>query len=143
MNSPELIHDTISYLNFAVVGKHLTALAEDDERFAMLSPTLRKKLRVEIFLPQVKQMQFFGHCEDTPQEEETIEEIFAQLLVEGKADADGSVMLLKAVITAFPSVSLPFLAVPLLSHMTVAIRSVAIAAIGPDSIGSLVKDSGE
>eukprot|EP01051_Picozoa_sp_SAG22_P006443 SAG22_NODE_422_length_10687_cov_4.448149_4_plen_250_part_00 len=30
--------------------------------------------------------------------------------------------LLKAVITAFPSVSLPFLAVPLLSHRTVAIR---------------------
>eukprot|EP01051_Picozoa_sp_SAG22_P008510 SAG22_NODE_653_length_8139_cov_13.407711_3_plen_254_part_00 len=32
-------------------------------------------------------------------------------------------MLLKAVITAFPSVSLPFLAVPLRSHMTVAIRT--------------------
>eukprot|EP01051_Picozoa_sp_SAG22_P030264 SAG22_NODE_11645_length_475_cov_3.417553_2_plen_51_part_01 len=31
-------------------------------------------------------------------------------------------MLLKAVITAFPCVSLPFLAVPLLSQMTVAIR---------------------
>eukprot|EP01051_Picozoa_sp_SAG22_P034895 SAG22_NODE_16087_length_333_cov_0.679487_1_plen_35_part_10 len=31
-------------------------------------------------------------------------------------------MLLKAVITAFPSLSLPFLAVPLRSYMTVAIR---------------------
>eukprot|EP01051_Picozoa_sp_SAG22_P021316 SAG22_NODE_4660_length_1201_cov_2.189655_3_plen_74_part_01 len=32
-------------------------------------------------------------------------------------------MLLEAVITAFPSISLPFLAVPLRSHRTVAISS--------------------
>eukprot|EP01051_Picozoa_sp_SAG22_P000938 SAG22_NODE_31_length_27697_cov_7.384376_9_plen_164_part_00 len=36
--------------------------------------------------------------------------------------SDGLVMLLKAVITAFPCVSLPLLAVPLLSQRTVAIR---------------------
>eukprot|EP01051_Picozoa_sp_SAG22_P014675 SAG22_NODE_1817_length_3516_cov_34.397425_2_plen_208_part_00 len=37
------------------------------------------------------------------------------------AMGEATVMLLKAVITAFPCVSLPFLAVPLLSHRTVAI----------------------
>eukprot|EP01051_Picozoa_sp_SAG22_P013658 SAG22_NODE_1555_length_4133_cov_3.586515_4_plen_79_part_00 len=37
--------------------------------------------------------------------------------------------LLKAVITAFPSVSLPFLAVPLRSHRTVAIRSATVEAL--------------
>eukprot|EP01051_Picozoa_sp_SAG22_P002464 SAG22_NODE_110_length_19679_cov_45.046527_16_plen_74_part_00 len=35
-------------------------------------------------------------------------------------------MLLKAVITAFPSVSLPFLAVPLLSQRTVAIKNIIV-----------------
>eukprot|EP01051_Picozoa_sp_SAG22_P003844 SAG22_NODE_193_length_15643_cov_5.339424_6_plen_355_part_00 len=39
---------------------------------------------------------------------------------------EATVVLLKAVITAFPSVSLPFLAVPLRSHMTVAIRGAAV-----------------
>eukprot|EP01051_Picozoa_sp_SAG22_P015576 SAG22_NODE_2054_length_3070_cov_1.685291_4_plen_157_part_00 len=40
---------------------------------------------------------------------------------------EATVMLLKAVITAFPCVSLPFLAVPLLSQRTVAIRTVGLA----------------
>eukprot|EP01051_Picozoa_sp_SAG22_P011860 SAG22_NODE_1180_length_5238_cov_2.463125_5_plen_181_part_00 len=50
-------------------------------------------------------------------------------------------MLLKTVITAFPSVSLPFLAVPLRSHRTVAIREGPFKAHVPafllDQLGSL------
>eukprot|EP01051_Picozoa_sp_SAG22_P013269 SAG22_NODE_1466_length_4352_cov_2.073830_2_plen_224_part_00 len=41
----------------------------------------------------------------------------------GRGDVRQRSSLLKAVITAFPSVSLPFLAVPLRSHRTVALRS--------------------
>eukprot|EP01051_Picozoa_sp_SAG22_P004895 SAG22_NODE_275_length_13171_cov_11.640606_15_plen_439_part_00 len=46
------------------------------------------------------------------------------------AGGEATVVLLKAVITAFPSVSLPFLAVPLRSHRTVAIRGCAAGCAG-------------
>eukprot|EP01051_Picozoa_sp_SAG22_P012882 SAG22_NODE_1383_length_4542_cov_2.418636_2_plen_205_part_00 len=49
-------------------------------------------------------------------------------------DGEATVMFLKAVITAFPCVSLPFLAVPLLSQPTVAIIA-ELVEIGATSFG--------
>eukprot|EP01051_Picozoa_sp_SAG22_P000939 SAG22_NODE_31_length_27697_cov_7.384376_10_plen_353_part_00 len=55
---------------------------------------------------------------------------------QGGLSRTGSVMLLKAVITAFPSVSLPLLAVPLRSQRPVALRSAAASRANANSLGA-------
>eukprot|EP01051_Picozoa_sp_SAG22_P013758 SAG22_NODE_1578_length_4071_cov_5.302870_6_plen_195_part_00 len=84
---------------------------DDDEIIRMLPLQLQDELLLDMYCTVLDAMPFVPHETDGGN---------------GLAKAENgeaTVMPLKAVITAFPCVSLPFLAVPLRSHMTVALQS--------------------
>ena len=87
---PELISETVRFLNFQSTSLSGNAFSDDDPRFMMLSPGIRNKIRVHMNRPLLEKCSLFGWNPDDIAEEKLVHQFFYDIDTsgDGKLDRD-------------------------------------------------------
>eukprot|EP01047_Picozoa_sp_COSAG01_P073391 COSAG01_NODE_11953_length_1828_cov_2.528051_1_plen_519_part_10 len=74
--SLSLVNESVKYLNFRATSLTGSQFDDDDERFRILSPGIRQKIRVELCKPVLKKVRVFGWDATDIKEEEYLRKVF-------------------------------------------------------------------
>jgi hypothetical protein len=81
--SPQVVNESVKYLNFRATSLTGSQFDDDDERFHILSPGIRQKIRVELCKPVLKKVRVFGWDATDIREEEHLRSVFDKIDTSG------------------------------------------------------------
>eukprot|EP01047_Picozoa_sp_COSAG01_P068637 COSAG01_NODE_9965_length_2289_cov_2.707763_2_plen_535_part_01 len=83
--SQKVVNESVKYLNFRATSLTGSQFDDDDERFHILSPGIRQKIRVELCKPVLKKVRVFGWDPTDIHEEEHLRKVFDKIDTSGTA----------------------------------------------------------
>ena len=72
----EHIHSTIAFLNFKATSNSGSTIAPGDERFALLSQPLKRRIKIALFKPALINVKMLGWAKDSIDEQIRVEQMF-------------------------------------------------------------------
>ena len=87
---PKLIDQTIAFLNFKATSNSGSTIGEYDERFALLSQPLKRRIKIALFMPGLINVKMLGWAKDSIAEHDRVVEMFNRADLNADSDEGGS-----------------------------------------------------
>eukprot|EP01043_Picozoa_sp_COSAG02_P004426 COSAG02_NODE_115_length_35467_cov_292.837056_7_plen_943_part_00 len=84
----DLIHSTIAFLNFKANSNSGSTVEDGDERFAPLSESLKRRIKIALFKPALINVKMLGHAKDSIEEDRRVKELFEETDTDGGGSLD-------------------------------------------------------